>query len=163
MAQIQTGNFTVATGGAAQTLYLGAIPSFFEMYNDTQIASPTSAKVCYANWFSSMPNASAFVETYNATPIQVLTKITTNGFTPYFPGNATLWPETLLTITEISKAAQASITATHNFTAADIGVTTVTFSGIVGMTQMNTLRGVIQSVTSTTSFTVNINSTAFTT
>jgi hypothetical protein len=68
-----------------------------------------------------------------------------------------------LTITGISKAANASITATHAFTSADIGVTTVTFHNVVGMNQINTLSGVIQSVTSTTSFTVNINTTNFTT
>jgi hypothetical protein len=34
--------------------------------------------------------------------------------------------------------------------------------GGIGMTQINTLSGVIQSVTSTTSFTVNINTTGFT-
>jgi hypothetical protein len=70
---------------------------------------------------------------------------------------------TNLTVTGISKAANASITATHAFTSADIGITSVTFHGIVGMTQMNTLTGKITGVTSTTSFTVDINSTSFTT
>jgi hypothetical protein len=70
---------------------------------------------------------------------------------------------TNLTITGISKAANASITATHAFTSADIGVTTVTIHNVVGMNQINTLSGLIQSVTSTTSFTVNINSTNFST
>jgi hypothetical protein len=76
------------------------------------------------------------------------------------PSGAT---NTNLTITGISKAANASITATHAFTSQDVGVTTVTFHGVVGMNQINTLSGLIQSVTSTTSFTVNINTTNFTT
>jgi hypothetical protein len=68
---------------------------------------------------------------------------------------------TNLVITGISQAAQASITATHSFTSSDIGVTVVAFHGVPGMTQINGLTGVIQSVTSTTSFTVNINTTNF--
>lgn len=68
---------------------------------------------------------------------------------------------TNLVITGISNAANASVTATHSFTSADIGVTVVTFHGVLGMTQINGLSGVIQSVTSTTSFTVNIDSTNF--
>ena len=68
---------------------------------------------------------------------------------------------TNLVITGISNAANASVTATHSFTSADVGVTVVTFHGVLGMTQINGLSGVIQSVTSTTSFTVNIDSTNF--
>lgn len=163
MAIIKTGTFTVVLGGAAQTLTLGFVPDVLTLWNDTIIASPANTKIAQAQWLSSMANASAYVWTYNVTPIQVLTKITTNGVTPFQTADSALWPTTNLTITGISNAANASITATHNFTSADIGVTTVTISGVVGMTQINTLRGVIQTVTSTTSFTVNINSTNFST
>ncbi len=68
---------------------------------------------------------------------------------------------TSLVITGISNAANASVTATHSFTSADIGVTVVSFHGVLGMTQINNLQGVITGVTSTTSFTVNINSSNF--
>lgn len=68
---------------------------------------------------------------------------------------------TNLIITALSNAANASVTATHSFTTADIGVTVVTFHGVPGMTQINGLQGVITGVTSTTSFTVNINSSNF--
>lgn len=172
MAIVRTGTLTVKTGGAAQNLNLGFIPSYFRMVNKTIQTSGTITGVTNAEWWSDMANASAYITTYT-TGSGVLSYITTNGVTPYstpsaleyipltgLPSGAT---STNLTITAISKAANASITATHAFTAADIGVTTVTFHGIQGMTQMNTLSGIIQSVTSTTSFTVNINSTNFTT
>lgn len=172
MAIVRKGTLTVGTGGTAQNLNLGFIPSYFRMVNKTIQISGTVTGVTNVEWWDDMANASAYITTYT-TGSPVLSYISTNGITPYqtplgsefvpltgLPAAAT---NTSLTITGISKAANASITATHAFTSADIGVTTVTFHNIVGMTQMNTLSGVIQSVTSTTSFTVNINSTNFTT
>ena len=171
MAIVKKGTLTVGTGGTAQNLNLGFTPSYFMMENKTKIVANTNG-VQKIEWWDDMANASAYIHTMTA-GAPVLTYTSTNGVTPYstpigseyvpltgLPSGAV---NTALTITGISKAANASITATHAFTAADIGVTTVTFHGVVGMTQMNTLSGVIQSVTSTTSFTVNINSTNFTT
>lgn len=168
MAIIKTGTFTVTSGGTAQNLALGFTPDVLTLWNDTKLASGTG--VAYAQWLSSMANASAYIQTLTG-GAPVWTKLTTNGVTPYSTSDSALFAgsspvtagTTNLTITGISKAANASITATHNFTSADVGVTTVSFHGISGMTQMNTLTGVIQTVTGTTSFTVNINSTNFTT
>lgn len=171
MAIVKKGTLTVVTGGAAQNLNLGFTPSYFRMENKTKIIAGTNG-VQIAEWYDDNANGSAYIWT-TTSGAPVLSYISTNGFTPYttvpgteyvplsgLPAGAT---GTALTITGISKAANASITATHAFTSADVGVTTVTISGVVGMTQINTLRGVIQSVTSTTSFTVNINSTNFST
>jgi len=171
MAIVKKGTLTVGTGGTAQNLNLGFTPSYFRMENKTKIVANTNG-VQIVEWWNDNANASAYLWT-TTTGAPVITYISTNGVTPYqtalgseyvpltgLPSGAT---STNLTITGISKAANASITATHAFTSADIGVTTVGFHNIVGMTQMNTLTGVIQSVTSTTSFTVNINSTGFTT
>ena len=171
MAIVKKGTLTVGTGGVAQNLNLGFVPSYFKMENKTKIIANTNG-VQIAEWWNDNANASAYIWTMTA-GAPVLSYISTNGVTPFqtnfgseyvpltgLPSGAT---STNLTITGISKAANASITATHAFTSADVGVTTVSFHGIVGMTQMNTLSGVIQSVTSTTSFTVNINSTNFTT
>lgn len=160
MAIFFTGGFLTTTGGAAQNLTLGFVPSYFRAINHTKTAAGSG--VGMFEWFDNMPDASAYITTYTG-GAPVVTYISTNGVTAFQTADSSLWTSTNLTITGISKAANASITATHAFTSADIGVTTVTFSGIKGMTQMNTLRGVIQSVTSTTSFTVNINSTNFTT
>lgn len=62
-----------------------------------------------------------------------------------------------LTITGISKAASAVVTANNNLY---IGLV-VLFSGVLGMTQINGLNGTVTAATPTT-FTVNINSIAFT-
>ena len=172
MAIVKKGTLSVVSGGAAQNLNLGFIPSYFRMVNKTIQTSGTVTGVTNVEWWDDMANASAYITTYT-TGSPVLSYISTNGVTPYSTPQGTEYVpltglpsgavNTNLTITGISKAANASITATHAFTSADIGVTTVTFHGINGMTQMNTLTGVIQSVTSTTSFTVNINSTNFST
>lgn len=172
MAIVKKGTLTVGTGGTAQNLNLGFIPSYFRMVNKTIQTSGTVTGVTNVEWWDDMANASAYITTYT-TGSPVLSYISTNGITPYstpvgteyvpLTGLPAAAVNTNLTITGISKAANASITATHAFTSADVGVTTVTFHGINGMTQMNTLSGVIQSVTSTTSFTVNINSTSFST
>jgi len=173
MALVKKGTLTVTSGGTAQNLNLGFIPSYFRMMNKTKLAATTNG-VVIAEYWNDMANGSANIWTTSGSDGTIkLTQISSNGFTQYqtpagtefvplsgLPSGAT---NTSLTITGISKAANASITATHAFTSADIGVTTVTFHNIVGMTQMNTLSGVIQSVTSTTSFTVNINSTNFST
>lgn len=171
MAIVKKGTLTVVAGGSAQNLNLGFVPSYFKMENKTKIVANTNG-VQIAEWWDDNANASAYIQTMTA-GAPVLSYISSNGVTPYYPTQGTEFvplsglpagaTNTSLTITGISKAANASITATHAFTSADIGVTTVTFHSVVGMDQINTLSGVIQSVTSTTSFTVNINSTNFST
>lgn len=171
MAIVRKGTLTVTSGGSAQNLNLGFVPSYFKAENKTKIVANTNGVQVF-EWWDDNANGSAYIQTMTAGS-PVLSYISSNGVTPYqtsagtefvplsgLPNGAT---NVSLTITGISKAANASITATHAFTSADIGVTTVTFHNVVGMTQINTLSGVIQSVTSTTSFTVNINSTNFTT
>jgi len=161
MAIVRKGTLTVTLGGAAQNLILGFVPNHIRMVNKTKTVANTNG-VQIVEWFDDMVNGSAYISTTTG-GAPVITYTATNGFTPFQTTDANLYPSTNLTITAISKAANASITATHAFTSDDVGVTTVSFHNIVGMTQMNTLSGVIQSVTSTTSFTVNINSTNFTT
>lgn len=161
MAIVKKGTLTVGTGGVAQNLALGFYPSYFKMENKTKIIANTTG-VQIAEWWDDMTNATAYIWTVTA-GVPVFSYQATNGFTPFTTAAASVFPASNLTITGISKAANASITATHAFTSNDVGVTTVSFHNVVGMTQINTLSGVIQSITSTTSFTVNINSTSFTT
>ena len=162
MAIVRKGTLTVATGGAAQNLALGFTPSYFRMTNKTKLAGTTNG-VVIAEWYDDMANGTANIwTTSGGDGTNKITQISSNGVTPYVTADGSLFTSSNLTITNISQAANASITATHNFTSDDIGVTTVTFHGVVGMTQINTLSGVIQTVTSTTSFTVNINTTGFT-
>src|SRR5579872_7251753 len=151
MAIVKKGTLTVGTGGVAQNLNLGFVPSYFRMVNKTIQISGTITGVTNVEWWNDMANASAYITTYT-TGSPVLSYISTNGVTPYVPAPGLEYVpltglpagavSTNLTITGISKAVNASITATHAFTSADIGVTTVTIYGVVGMNQINTLRGV---------------------
>jgi hypothetical protein len=156
MAIVRTG--VITSTGAAYNLNLGFVPSRFYMVNHTNLAATTG--LFQAEWWSGMANASAYTATTASAPVFAYTA--SNGFTPYQTTDANLWTNTRLTITGISQAAQAVVTATHAFTSADWGVTTVTFSAVVGMIQINGLRGVVVSSTSTTSFVVNIDTTGFT-
>jgi hypothetical protein len=165
MAVIRKGTFSVADGGVAQNLVLGFIPSYFKMTNYTQTYNsggsyPAEPQVLMSEWYNDLANGSAYNWTSGADGVMSFGLIVSNGFTPYATPDASLFPSSNLAITGISKAAQAVITAANSFTSNDYGVTTVTFSNVVGMTQINTLRGVVQSATSG-SFVVNINTTGF--
>lgn len=163
MAIIKKGTLTVTTGGAAQNLALGFTPSYFRMENKTKIAATTNG-VVIAEWYDDMPNATAYIWTTSGGDGTIkLTYQSTNGVTPYSTADASLFPASNLTITGISKAANAVITAANSFTTADYGVTKVTFHNVVGMTQINTLTGTVISASGGTTFTVNINTTGFTT
>jgi ribosomal protein L31 len=167
------GTFTTAAAGVAQNVPFGLTPSSIEAWNLTGSAAGTVGLISWFYWQNTMPSASAFRRIYSATPSDVTSYITTNGVTPYSTSDQLKWvpnqapyttnKSTALVITGISKASNASITATHSFTSADVDVTWVTFSQVVGMTQINTQRGKIKSVTSTTSFTVDIDSTTYST
>lgn len=161
MAIIRKGTLTVAANTTAQNLVLGFVPNYIRLQNKTKTVAGSNG-VQIAEWYDDNVNGSAYLWT-TTSGAPVISYTSTNGVTPLITPDSGLYAATNLTITGISKAANASITATHAFTAADIGVTTVSFHNVVGMTQINTLTGVIQSVTSTTSFTVNINSTSFST
>lgn len=179
MSIVKTGTVQVTAGGAAQNLNLGFVPSKLYMRNDTILVSGTVTgvvEVWYDEYTASLATPYVVINTCT-TGVPAISRLasgtlaSTTGIIPfqtadnglYVPNQApyTTNNSTNLTVTNISNAANASVTATHSFTSADIGVTVVTFHGVVGMTQINTLSGVIQSVTSTTSFTVNIDSTNF--
>ena len=63
-----------------------------------------------------------------------------------------------LTITGISKAFKAEVTATHALAVGD----RVTFASVVGMTEINGIVATVLDVTGTTKFIVNVDSRAFT-
>lgn len=72
------------------------------------------------------------------------------------------WPTTTQPILGITNAAQAVIhCAAHGFTSADVSITTVGFTQVHGMIQINGLVGVIQQIVDTDHFSVNINTTSF--
>lgn len=159
MAIVRIAN-TTATGSAL-TLDLGFVPNYIRVVNQTKLAAQSG--VAISEWFSNLANGYANIQTLTA-GAPVYSQITSNGFTPFQSTDAQLYTPTNKTITGITKAANAAVTITsHGFTADDIGVTSVTFHGVVGMTQINTLTGVIQSIPDANTITVNINSTSYTT
>ncbi len=155
--------------GSQMSLNLGFIPSRLDIVNFTTFENLVTTEMASAQWYEGMPNGTAlvtgsatFATTPVVAPVMIVDYAATDGVTPYQSPDASLWVETVRVITGISNAAQAEITSTaHGFTASDVGVTTMTFSGVIGMTQINTLRGVIQSVIDANHFTVNINTTSF--
>lgn len=189
MAIYKYGTFTSGTT-AQVNLALGFIPSTFKMTNTTNTtAGATASGLGYVYWDQTLAAAAtAYTLGTNYVAgapslfrITAGSTTTATGIVPYqsadnalytpqqapyttISGNrAYIGASTNLVITGISKAAQAVVLATHSFTAADNGVTVVTFHGVVGMTQINGLSGVVvanDGVTGTT-FTVNINSTNF--
>lgn len=182
MAIYRTGTFSITTTTASQTLNLGFIPSYFIAQDITLLStSGAGANFVWDAGMAALATPITLLQTVTGGTITQSTLTTTgisafqstdgNLFLPqqapyttttgnrqYVGGSTNLIP------TAISQAAQASVTATHSFTASDIGVTVVTFHSIPSgsMNQLNGLSGIIQSVTSTTSFTVNINTTNFT-
>jgi hypothetical protein len=180
MAIYRTGTFTLTSTAAAQTLNLGFVPSYFTM-QDITLAS-TSGRGAEVIWDAGMAALATPITIARSVAAGSITQstLTTTGISAFQSTDADLFtPQqapyttvsgnkayilegTNLVITGVSQAAQAVITATHSFTSSDWGVTVVSFHGIPGMTQLNNLYGTVVSSTSTTSFTVNINTTNFT-
>ena len=158
MSNIKKGTLTVATGGAAQNLVLGFVPSYIRLQNKTKTIAGTNG-VQISEWYNDMVNGSAYQWT-TTSGAPVISYISANGVTPLITPAGTEFPASNLTITGISQASQAVFTATNSFTSNDYGVTVVTFHNVVGMTQINTLSGVVQSATGS-NFVVNINTTSF--
>jgi len=154
---------------AGMNLPLGSVPDEFEAWNITQMTTPTDEAVYYFRWQSTMAYTFCIIATYSSTLTREDSYITTGGVSTFVTSDALKWVPNLsamiatgstnLTITGISNAAQAVVTAANNFTAADQGVTWVTFHGVVGMDQINTLRGQVVTATSGASFIVNIDTT----
>ena len=190
MAIYRTGTFVVPAANAATTINLGFVPSVFRCYDVTLAAAgapDATAEGASAYWDSVLGALSTPVTLLQTTTAGVITakNLTTTGISPFQSTDANLFTpqqapyfnttgtrvyigaSTLQVIDKtaaaISQAANAVVTTSeaHSFTSADVGVTVVTFHGVPGMTQINGLSGVIQSVPTTTTFTVNINTTNF--
>lgn len=189
MVLYRAGTLTVVDSGVAQVLNLGFVPDIFRMRNDTILANGTGSGITDVYWdryLGSLSTPYTLYTTLTTYGTPVITRLASGtlaapeGVLPYqTPDSLLFCPDFApyndatrvpmgqsqsLVVTDISRAANASVTATHAFTAADIGVTVVTFHIVhpSSMIQINTLSGIVQSVTSDTSFTVNINSTNFT-
>lgn len=152
----------IVSTGSAMYVNFGFVPSKLQIVDLTALSTPNFLGFSRAEWYNTMANGSAIVSTLDGGQYEFNSVISSGGVTPFQSSDASLWIETVRIISDITQAAQAQVTSTaHGFTSADVGVTTVTFSSVIGMSQINTLRGVIQSVIDANKFTVNINSSAF--
>jgi hypothetical protein len=81
------------------------------------------------------------------------------------PPSPNEWPQDLVKdITGITKDSLAKVTSpTHGFTSADQGQTFLTFKQVKGMIQINGITCLIQQVIDGNNFTVNVNSTQYST
>jgi len=78
------------------------------------------------------------------------------------PPSPNEWLSTVHTVTNITNARQAIVTApSHGYTSADNGITSIMFKQVVGMLPINGMNAVIQQVFDANSFSVNINTTQF--
>ena len=118
MAIVKKGTVSVVLGGAAQNLALGFVPSRIFIQNRTKMVAATTPAIYQFDWWDDMVAGSAYLWTMTA-GAPVVTYTATNGVTPYVTPAATLYPVSNLTITGISQAAQATVTATNTFTTAD--------------------------------------------
>jgi hypothetical protein len=143
---------SITATGSAYNLNLGFIPSKIRLLNQTTLAGGSG--VFSSEWYYGMPNGYAATITTAGTPVFALA--TSNGFTPFQTSDANLYTETVFTITNISQAANAVVTATNTLAIGDV----VTFSGVVGMTQINQLRATVTAA-SGSNFTVNLNTSGF--
>jgi hypothetical protein len=109
-----------------------------------------------------MTDAYAFIETFDNTggALGTLSTLaTSNGFTPYETASTALFDSTVQTITGISQASQAVVTiATHGRAVGDV----VTFSQVLGMVEINKLRGKVVEVVDANNIKVDINTSGFT-
>ncbi len=187
MAIYRQGTFNVPTGKVALNLNLGFVPCEFRMWNQTVFNTGTLTGTIEGWWNSTMGaqgTPMSMLGTWTA-GAPVWSRLTTTGIVPFQSSDPNLFtpqqaPYTTTsanrqyigqstnqviskTASAITQAANALVTTdiAHSFTSSDIGVTVVTFHGVPGMTQINGLSGVIQSVPTTTTFTVNINTTNF--
>ncbi len=147
MSQYRTGiiNSTTALIASGINIPLGFVPDKFVITNYTAWAAASG--VNESIWINKVvPNGHALIET-----VGVTSAITTNGITPVVLGGD--WQNTIYTITAITNAnpgavTVSSVTPTNSMTL--VNGMTVTISGVVGMTGLNTNRFIVAQLSGTT-------------
>jgi hypothetical protein len=143
--------FSFTSGGAAYNLIVGFAPTRVEVVNTTKYA--TDASVIESKWDSSMASGYSY-NLVNEADAAIASISTSNGFTPYGASN---FATNQYTITGISAAAQAVVTATNTASVGDY----VYITGVVGMTEINDAHYKVVAATSST-FTIDVDSSGFT-
>lgn len=126
------GKYTVSGGvlntsaPAAKIINLPFQPDYVELYNYTQASTPATGGVPFAMWDSNMPQGSAIIETFNATPVLTTDNITTGGISTFAAGQLLQYGPTKQ-IVSITKADPAIVEVTaHGLTSGDV----VIFQGL---------------------------------
>ncbi len=146
---MQYRNGKITSTGAAVSLNLGFVPDRFTIRNKTVLdAASATPAVGYAEWINNVnASATAWINTYTS-GAPVTTLLASNGITPVNAGG--VWSNTIYRITTISNESPgvvtiAALTPTGGQALAN-GMT-VTVSGVVGMTGINTQRFVVSNLT----------------
>ncbi len=149
MSQYRNG--IINSTGAAVTLALGFVPDRFTVVNYTKTAAAPAAGVCYSEWINNVvASGAAIIDTYTAgAPVRSI--LGSNGFTPVLLGGN--WQNTIYTITAISNANPGVVTVSSvnpSNSMVLVNGMTVTISGVVGMTGLNTNRFVVAGISGST-------------
>jgi hypothetical protein len=159
-SKIAEGTFTVATPVASHFVNLPFVPNTFEIWNLTEWGDGdgTNALVQYAIGFAEQAAGSAWT-VQNVATLATLQNIalTSGGFTFIQAGTYQYGP--IFTISGITKASAAVVTTTtpHGYAIGDA----VLIYGTTGMLQIAGTVYTVQTVPSTTTFTIDVNSTGF--
>lgn len=146
---MQYRNGTIISGAAAVNLALGFVPDRFTILNYTKTAAQSG--VGYSEWIKDViADDKALISTYTA-GAPVVSLLASGGITPVESGGD--WYNTIYTITGISAASPAvvtlsSLTPTNGMTL--VNGMTVTISGVVGCTNLNTNRFVVSGISGST-------------
>lgn len=156
-SRMAKGKFT--STGAAQVVNLPFVPDYVSFTNYTaSAAAATSQNVVSAQWDANMGQGFAIQQGYNATPAIIWDLVSTNGISTFSAGQL-LQFGTTLTVTDITKAAAASVTtsAAHGYASGDVVILEGLFqTSTTGMPQLNGVPFTV-TVTSTTTFTIPYN------
>jgi adhesin HecA-like repeat protein len=141
---MQYKNGLITSTAAAVNLQLGFVPDKFKVTNNTILEASPLTGVGYSEWNKYMPDASTIQSTFTA-GVTATSYVTTNGFTPQRSGG--VYASTVLTITGFVKATGV---VTLSSIGSLVNGDTITISGVLGTTQLNTNRYIVGSISGST-------------
>lgn len=159
--KITTGTVTVTTGGVAEFVTLPYKPVRFSMLNKTKWGTSASAQIVRAVGYSDDAAGTAYYESTAGSSSSALTstKITTGGFTFVEAGTPAYGPVIALASTYVTQASAALVTtaSAHGLAVGDV----VLLYGTTSMLQIAGIEYTVQTVGSSTTFTIDVNSSGF--
>lgn len=155
--KIATGTLTVTTGGVAQFVNLPYRPVSFKMWNKTQWG--VASQLQEAIGFSNDTAGTAYYSATSAGGLATPTKITAGGFSFIRANSPAYGAPRALASTFVTQAAAALVTTSgaHGFSVGDV----VLIYGTTAMLQIAGIEYTVQTVPSSTTFTVAVNSSGF--